>query len=389
MRDLGIVLIGGGIGGLTAALALLRRGFRVTVHEQAPELREVGAGLSVTPNAAHVLVDLGLAPLLRAKAFALTRTGVKHFKTGRLLVDVPRGALMLEKYGEHYYVIHRADLHEGLAEAITAIDSACIRVGERCVAVTQDDAGVTARFENGSEARGAVLVGCDGLRSIVRECVHGAAMPPFAGYIAYRALVPTQRIRDVAIEPPSCLQIGPGHSFTRYPVRDGQLLNYVAMAERSGWEVESWSVRADVAEVLEEFRDFEPDVRKIIAATPAETCFKWALLDRDPLAEWARGRVTLLGDAAHPMLPFLGQGAVMAIEDAMVLARAFDSSSDWREALHRYEEARRERTTFVMRKSREAVKRYHAPNTDAYDKSTHQAGDTLGLFAYNPVTVAV
>jgi salicylate hydroxylase len=389
MRTAGIVLIGGGIGGLTAALALLRRGFRVTVHEQAPELREVGAGLSVTPNAAHVLVDLGLGELLRTRAMALPRTGVKHFRTGRLLVDIPRGPLMLEKYGEHYYVIHRADLHEGLAAAITALDSECIRVGQRCIGVTQDEVGIAARFDNGTEARGDVLIGCDGLRSVVRECVHGAAKPPFAGYIAYRALVPTERIRDVVIEPPSCLQIGPGHSFTRYPVRNGQLLNYVAMAERGGWEVESWSVRADVGEVLEEFREFEADVRRIIAATPPDTCFKWALLDREPLASWARGRVTLLGDAAHPMLPFLGQGAVMAIEDGMVLARAFEASGDWREALHRYESARRERTTFVMQMSREAVKRYHAPNTDAYDKTTHQAGDALGLFAYNPVTVAV
>lgn len=383
------MLIGGGIGGLTAALALLRRGFRVTVHEQAPELREVGAGVSVTPNAAHALVDLGLASLLRTKASALARTGVKHFRTGRVLVDVPRGPLMLEKYGEQYYVMHRADLHEGLADAIRATDPSCIRLGQRCVGVTQDASGVTARFDGGNEVRADVLVGCDGLRSIVRESVHGATAPPFAGYIAYRALVPMQRIRGIVIEPPSCLQIGPRHSFTRYPVRNGELLNYVAMAEKSGWEVESWSVRADVAEVLEEFRDFEPDVRRIIAETPAETCFKWALLDREPLASWARERVTLLGDAAHPMLPFLGQGAVMAIEDAMVLARAFAASGDWREALRRYEEARLERTTFVMRKSREAVKRYHAANTDEYDRNSHQAGDALGLFAYNPVTVAV
>lgn len=389
MRNLRIVLIGGGIGGLTAALALLRRGFRVEVYEQAPELREVGAGLSVTPNAAHALVEIGLGPLLRAKGLALPRTGVKHFKTGRVLVDVPRGAVMLQQYGEHYYVIHRADLHEGLAAAVHATDPSCIRVRERCVAVSQDDQGVTAHFANGTVARGDVLVGCDGLRSVVRECVHGAAAPPFAGYIAYRALVPTERIPDVVLEPPSCLQIGPGHSFTRYPVRNGQLLNYVAMAERSGWEVEGWSVRAEVAEVLEEFRDFEADVRAIIAATPPESCFKWALLDRDPLPRWARGRVSLLGDAAHPMLPFLGQGAVMAIEDAMVLARAFESSSDCEEALRRYEDARRERTTFVMLKSREAVTRYHAPDTDAYDKSAHQAGDALGLFAYNPVTVAI
>ena len=194
--------------------------------------------------------------------------------------------------------------------------------------MTQDTSGVTARFDGGNEVRADVLVGCDGLRSIVRESVHGATAPPFAGYIAYRALVPMERIRGIVIEPPSCLQIGPRHSFTRYPVRNGELLNYVAMAEKSGWEVESWSVRADVPEVLEEFRDFEPDVRRIIAETPADTCFKWALLDREPLASWARERVTLLGDAAHPMLPFLGQGAVMAIEDAMVLARAFAASGD-------------------------------------------------------------
>jgi len=389
MRDLKFVLVGGGIGGLTAALALLRRGFRVEVHEQARELREVGAGLSITPNATHVLTDLGLLPILESRGFALQRSGVKHFKTGRLLVDTERGAVMLERYGAHYYVVHRADLHDGLAAAIRAIDPDCLRVGQRCVDIQQDDAGPVAHFENRMQARGDVMVGCDGLRSVVRGRTHGAPEPPFTGYIAFRALVPMDRIRDIVIDPQSCLQIGPGRTFTRYPVSGGTMLNYVALAEKSGWQVESWSVRAEVSEVLEDFRDFQDDVRAIIAATPENGCYKWALFDRDPLPQWRHGRITLLGDAAHPMLPFLGQGAGMAIEDGMVLARAFEQSSSIEEGLTRYENARRDRTTFVMLQSREAVKRYHAPDTDSYDKSSHRAGDALGLFAYNPVTVAV
>jgi salicylate hydroxylase len=384
-----ILLIGGGVGGLTAALALLQRGLTVEVYEQSPELREVGAGLSVTPNAAHALVALGLKPLLEEKALALSRTGVKHYRTGRLLVDIPRGPLTVERYGEHYYVMYRADLQEGLARAISAIDPHCIRLGRQCSDISQDAASVSAHFADGSKAHGDVLVGCDGLRSVIRERLHGDAVPPFAGYIAYRALVPMERIRDMVIDPPSCLQIGPGHTFTRYPVRNGELLNYVAMAERSDWQVEGWSVRAPVAEVLEEFREFAADVRRIIAATPPDSCFKWALFDRDPLPTWRQGRATLLGDAAHPMLPFLGQGAVMAIEDAFVLARALELATDVEEGLRRYEDARRERTAFVMLKSREQVKRYHAQDTDAYDQRSHQAGDALGLFAYNPVTVAI
>ncbi len=389
MREMKVVVVGGGIGGLTAALALLRRGFRVEVHEQARELREVGAGLSVTPNAAHALVDIGLKPVLQRRANALERTGVRHFKTGRMLVEVQRGAAMIERYGEHYYVIHRADLHEGLAAAIRAIDPQCIRVGRRCVGVRQDERRAIASFEDGNEAHADVLVGCDGLRSAVRESLHGAASPPFTGYIAFRALVPMSSLPGIVIDPPSCLQIGPGRTFTRYPVSNGQVLNYVALAEKSGWEVESWSVRAEVSEVLEEFRDFHEDVQAIIRATPERGCFKWALFDREPLPQWRSGRITLLGDAAHPMLPFLGQGAAMAIEDAMVLARALELSADHEEALERYERARLERTTFVMQESRKAVKRYHAPDTDSYDSTRHRGGDALGLFAYNPVTVAI
>jgi salicylate hydroxylase len=191
------------------------------------------------------------------------------------------------------------------------------------------------------------------------------------------------------VTPTSCISIGPKHSFTRYLLRAGTLVNYVAMAERDDWREEGWSIPSSIPELLAEYQGWYDDIHQIIRATPADKIFKWALYDRDPLPEWNRGQITLLGDAAHPMLPFLGSGAAMGIEDAIVLARAFELAGSVPEALRRYQEARLERTTFVMLKSRETALLYHAGDTDKYRTRPHQSAESLGLMSYNPVTVAL
>lgn len=380
-----IALVGAGIAGLSAARALQQRGFRVRVYEQAEQLAEVGAGLTVTPNATHALIAMGLGDDLARLGMQPARGGARHWRSGELLAEFERGAGLTGRYGAPYVQIHRADLHDALARAVLAHDPGSLLLGHRFESLAQGVDGVTIRFANGAQAHADVAIGADGIRSSVRAQLFGAGQPRFTGYIAWRGLVPIAALPPGLVDPPSCISIGPQHTFTRYLIRGGRTLNYVALAERSDWQVESWSVRSEVGELLAEFPDWHREVRTIIAATPPELCFKWALFDREPLTGWTRGRVTLLGDAAHPMLPFLGQGAAMGIEDAMVLARAFEHSASCDEALRRYEAARIGRTSFVMGKSRETGLEYH--RADAEDRSTHPhtTAESLGLFGYNPV----
>ncbi len=391
MKDLQIAVVGAGIGGLSAALALQKLGFRVTVYEQAPQLGEVGAGLSLSPTAVHGLNWLGLHGVLEAKAYKPEDQCVRHYQDARPISWINRGKSLLERYGERYYLIHRADLHDGLAARVLANDPAAISLNRRCASLTQDDAGVTIGFADGSTARADVIVGADGSRSAVRNAVFGSLEPQYTGYIAWRGLIPMDQVPQEILDPPSGIFLGPGHMVNRYPVRNGELLNFVAFAERSAWSEEGWSIRSTVEELLAEFAGWSPWVLRFMEKVPPHLLFKWGLFDREPLPAWTRGRVTLLGDAAHPVLPFLGHGAVLAIEDGVVLARAFAAADTVPEALQRYEAARRERAAFVVHESRKAGKQYHSPDTHTYTaRSGGKAADEgIGLFSYNPVTQAV
>ena len=391
MKDLDIAIVGAGIGGLSAALALQKLGFRVHVLEQAPQLAEVGAGLSLSPTAVHGLNWLGLQPVLQARAYKPEDQCVRHWQDAHPLKWINRGRALLEKYGERYYLIHRADLHDGLAAAVRANDPQAIQLGRRATRIAQDDAGVEIGFADGSAQRVDVLVGADGSRSAVRQALFGALEVQYTGYIAWRGLVPMELVPKEYLEPPSGVFLGPGHLVNRYPVRNGEWLNFVAFAERREWTAEGWSIRSTVQELLDEFEGWTPWVRSFMERVPPQLLFKWGLFDRDPLAAWSKGRVTLLGDAAHPVLPFLGHGAVLAIEDGVVLGRAFAASASIDEALHRYEAARRERASFVVHESRKAVKQFHAADTESYGQRTggRAADEGIGLFTYNPVTQAI
>jgi salicylate hydroxylase len=384
-------IVGAGIGGLAAALALLRAGRRVTVFEQAPVLAEVGAGLSLSPTAAHALNHLGLQDVLQTKAFHPEDQCVRHWQDGRPLSMLNRGRALIERYGERYYLMHRADLHDALAAAVRAIDPQAIRLGKRFAGLAQGPAGVDLAFADGSVARLDLLIGADGSRSRVRRALFGELGVTYAGYIAWRGLVPTDRVPQEILDPPSGLFLGPGHLVNRYPVRGREMLNFVAFAERTAWTEEGWSIRSSVEELLAEFDGWTPMVRCFMALVPPDQLFKWGLFDREPLAHWSSGRATLLGDAAHPILPFLGHGAVLAIEDAVVLARAISAASTIEEALSRYEAARRERASFVVLESRKAARVFHAADPETYRLRTHgkAADEGIGLFSYNAVTQAV
>lgn len=389
MGHLNIAIIGAGIAGLTAARALQLFGFKPVVYEQAPALGDVGAGLTVTPNATHVLNALGLEGTLERIGMRPDRGGVKHWKSGELMVEITRGNEMREKYGAAYYQVHRADLHRELADLVVTTDDQAIRTHHAFKGLEQRADGVTLHFENGSSVQADVVLGADGVRSRVREQLFGKDQPRFTGYMAFRGLVPFASLPPGVIEPTSCLSTGPGRSFTRYLVRGGSLVNFVGLTERDDWREEGWSIRATIKEMLDEYAGWHDSVRTIIAATPAGGLFKWALFDREPLPDWTRGRVTLIGDAAHPMLPFLGQGAAMGIEDGMVVARAFAAASSVDDALKRYVDARLPRANWVMLESRKTALNYHSGREENFRPGKHVSAESLGLMSYNPAAVPV
>jgi len=389
MKDVHTLIIGAGIGGLTAALALQRAGFRVSVYEQVPELGEVGAGITITPNACHALNYLLGEEFVNQLCDVPASGAIKHFETGETLIDTARGDIPRQQYGAHYCQVHRADLHNALAEAVHGNDPDCLHVDCRFTGLEESASDISATFANGQTATGDILIGCDGGRSDVRQVLWGEDEVTFTGYIAWRGLVPTAGLDPAFLVPDSAAFAGRGHIFTRYKIRHGSLYNFVAFARRDQWEAESWSERAEISELLKEFDDFAPEVQAIMRAISPEQCFKWGLFDRPPLERWTLGRVSLLGDAGHPMTPFLAQGAAMAIEDGLILARAFTAADNWQEALTRYENARRERGSFVMLESHVNAKRLYNRDPDHLSGGSHMSAEALGLYAYNPLTEPV
>lgn len=388
MQATDVIVIGAGIGGLSAALALQRAGLKVRVYEQAAALGEIGAGLSISPNGALGLRALGVYDAFRDLAYAPDEQVLRHHRSGRILSRVIRGETLEEAFGARYFVIHRGDLHRVLTDAVHAHDPEAVVTGQRCVDLEQDEDGISARFDGGREVRGDILIGADGVRSRIRSSLFGAEAVHFTGVVAWRALVPMERVPLEALDPPSQLFVGPGRMLNRYPVSGGRWLNVVAFGERGGWQEEGWSLPGDLAELKAEFAGWHESVRQVIEAIPPETLFKWALCTRSPLMRWIRGRCALLGDAAHPLLPYLGQGAVMAIEDAVLLGRAFASAEDWSQALARYEAARVGRARLVAERSALQVLRLHAADPDSIEP-LRAADESLGLFGYDPALVPV
>ena len=336
-----IGLIGAGIGGITAAISLQQKGINPTIYEQAPELGEVGAGITIGPNANHVLNSLGLEEKLEKLAKPSPNVGTLHYKTGERLSYVPRGReIYMEKYGAVSRLIHRAELYQLLVDEIKDKKN-ILKLNHKLKKIKQDDKKVILYFENNIIEHCDVVIACDGIKSIVRDQLFNTQKPKFTGYVAWRGLVESAKVPDIDLDPHFAAYPAENKMFGRYPVKHKTLINYVAVARKPSLTSESWSQKAEVSEVLEEFNEWNEDVVRIINATPSDKCLRWSLYSRQPLKKWINGRVSLLGDAAHPMTPFYGMGAGMAIEDAIVLARCFDKySKDWQDALKYYELAR-------------------------------------------------
>jgi salicylate hydroxylase len=354
-----ILIAGAGIGGLTAALALQQKGFRVRVFEQAPALGEVGAGLQISANGTRVLFALGLERALMKIAWVPQGKEVRLWNTGETWKLFDLGLVSVERYGFPYVMVHRADFHAVLAAAVRARDPDAIRLGARCAGFTQEEAGVALNLAGGETVRGQALIGADGVHSAIRAALFGADQPKFTGCMAWRGLIPAERLPPHLLRPAGTNWVGPGGHIVHYFVRGGALLNFVGVRERADWTVESWTAAGTVEECLADFAGWHPDIQTMIRNV--ETPYKWALMGREPMARWCRGRVGLLGDACHPMLPFLAQGAVMAIEDGYVLAACLAARSDVAAALGAYEELRRERTARTVRGSAANTQLFHSP----------------------------
>ena len=387
-RDLSIAVVGAGLGGLGTALALAREGFeRIDVYERSPELGEVGAGLTISPNSSRALIALGLGPGLATRGDEPPGGMTRHWKTARVLMRSVRGAALREQYGAPYLFIHRADLLDLLVEACAAQPAIRIHTAHALANLSQDEAGVTLQFEDGRSARAALAIGCDGVKSVVRQQVLAADTPQFSGYVAWRALLPVESAADL-LDPPAQLFLGIDHLFMRYHIRHRTLTNVVAIARStSGWTDEGWTLRSTIAELASHYADWHPDIVRAISRIPPEQCFKWAIHVRPPLATWRAGRVTVAGDAAHPMTPFMGMGAAMAIEDSVVLARACALRPTYESAFETYEALRRPRADFVQSESAKRGLRLVGSDPDSYGQTREVSEDTLGLFAYDAASV--
>ncbi len=392
-----ILIAGGGIGGLTAALALLQRGYEVEVYEQAQALTEVGAGVQVSPNGARVLYALGVGEKVTAISCETPGKEVRLWSTGQAWQPFDIVGECIERYGFPYLTVYRPDLLGVLEAAVREAAPGCIRLGRKAAGF--DDLGerVRLRFTDGSSAEGDMLLGADGIHSAIRHQLWGEAKARFTGIFAWRGVIPTEKLPERMRRAVATNWVGPGRHVVQYPLRNFRLMNLVGVVEGQHWQEESWTSRGSHAEMHADFAGWHDDIHLMIDAI--ETPFRWAFLARDPLMEWGRGRVTLLGDACHPTLPFLAQGAVHAIEDGYMLARALDEVTGTEAALRRYEGARVERTARMVRGATDNTARFHNPalanaeGAAAYIDNEWQAEKIRAryewLYTYDPTTAAI
>jgi salicylate hydroxylase len=368
-----VAIIGGGIGGLTAANALSRAGIEVMVYEAAAELKEIGAGVALHPNAMKVLRAIGVEENVRRVAGRSQWQVMRNWKTGRIIGKTSRQQ-QVASFGIQGATVHRADLLDVLAGALPA---GLVTLGRRCTQVWPDGDVAVARFADGSEIEADVIVGADGIHSPVRASLFGPDTPRFTGKICYRSVIRAAAVRGArpraegaqgpraegaqGLSAEGAQWFGPHGTIVLYPLRGEELINVVCHYDDDGYRHESWIAECNGEEVLERYAGWHESLLRLFAA--ADTWYKWALYDRDPIPRWTRGRVTVLGDAAHPMLPYLGQGACQAIEDGAVLATALSAeAADPLTGLARYERTRRPRASRVVLAARDRGLSNHLPS---------------------------
>ncbi len=352
-----IIVAGGGIGGLTVALCALRFGHEVTVIEQASELTDIGAGLQLSPNAMKVFEALDIGEKVAAAGFLPEAIELRMGTSGQRLIRMPLGPAARKRWGAPYIHIHRADLIAVLQQVLHERSPNTVVLGEFVTGYTQTLSSISAKLENSQPIQGDVLIGADGLHSRVRAKLADPGAPRFTGNVAWRAVVPISQLGAQAPLPVASAWLGRGRHAVTYLLRGGKLANFVGVVERADWTGESWTDAGDKSAALSDFADWHPTITKIIET--ADQIYQWALYDRAPLTRWTDGRAALLGDAAHPMLPFMAQGAAMAIEDAWALVACLQPGRSVPEALTAYQDLRLSRTTKVCEAARKNADTFH------------------------------
>ncbi len=357
-KDQPVIIVGGGIGGLSAALALERKDIPSQVVEQAPEFKEIGAGIQLGPNVFRMFEMLGLTEMVNALAVFPNNLIMLDSVTGEEVTRIPLGDAFRKKFSYPYALIHRADLHKVLLAACQKSPLVKLDAAQKIVAVDQSADGIVARTESGKEYRGAALIGADGLWSTIRQMVVGDGKPNVAGHITYRAVLPTSEMPEQWRWRDMVLWAGEKVHLVHYPLRTGELFNLVAVFHSNRYE-EGWDSYGDPTELHERFAKTCEPVRTLL--NKIESWRMWVLCDRPPIKDWSKGRITLLGDAAHPMLQYLAQGAGMSIEDSVCLAdRVVAANGDYAAAFRAYQQARYLRTGRVQIMARVYGEFYHA-----------------------------
>jgi salicylate hydroxylase len=388
-----ILIAGAGIGGLTAGACLLEAGHDVTIFEQAPELSEVGAGLQLSANATHVLNHLGLGPAL---AEVGVRPGAYVFRLHDTGEEIQRFALSNEHeklHGAPYYQVHRADIHSLLAAKVRELKRDTIRLNCRVSGFKESRTGVKLRLADGTFVQGDILLGADGLKSVISQQIVGNVPATYTGDSAWRITVPVERLPQNFMEQVMMVWMGPGRHVVAYYLRAGALLNFVGLVETDEVSEESWTAKFPWQRFKADFEGWHADVQTIINAADREGCYRWSLHNRPTIRNWSTRRAALLGDAVHPTLPYLAQGACMAIEDGAVLTRALDQADSIPDALQLYQRNRVDRTVRIVNQSTAKRTLYHLRTVDeiraTFATRDEGADRNAWLYSYNPLTVSL
>jgi len=385
-----ILIAGGGVGGMTTALALAQRQIPVVLFEQAADFSDVGAGIQLSPNCSRVLRTLGLTKELDEQGFLPQHTQFRHWQIGKIISETSLGKSAEQTYGAPYYHFHRSDLLNLLLQAAKTQPLIQLKLNSRIESIEQIDDSVRV-LVNGETHTGSALIGADGIHSKVRESLFGAESPTFTGNVAWRALVPTSSLPANLIQPAATAWWGPGKHFVHYYVRGGTMVNCVCVVESKEWQDESWNINGHFPDLAAEFADWHPTINTLLANANKKNLYKWGLFDRPPMAQWSIGRITLLGDACHPTLPFMAQGAAMAIEDAAVIAGCLNQTQDPTSAFLRYEKLRKKRTAMIQQLSRRNAKVFHLKGIAAWarNRAAKRAGGSTmkKLYAFDALSV--
>ncbi len=392
-----ILIAGGGIGGLAAALALLRRGIDVVVYEQASQLKEIGAGVQISPNGARVLQDLGILDRLQETSCETHGKEIRLWCTGQSWPLFDLGNAAVEKFGFPYFTVYRVDLHNALMEAVLRLKPEAIRLASPCSGFEQYGESVALHLKSGEIVQGAALIGADGINSAIRQAMFGLDRTELAEMSVWRGVIPMEKVpahlrRQVGVN-----WVGPGGHVVHYPLRNGELMNFGGCLEKPMKLADSSGIKGTTQQCLQDFQGWHSDVLTLIEGV--QTPIKWGIVRRALTQEWTQKRVSLLGDACHAMFPFLAQGAVMAMEDGLILARCLASEGRVETALQRYEAARKQRTYAVAEGSSDNAARFHSRAlADPVDGAAHIEREWATqkvsarydwIFAYDAATVAI